>query len=582
MDAGASWHLRTDFEPFISLNLAGARDRRIMRKREGGPGARFVAQQFAPEERPTLLGSPYAPAHPMGRRLAYAAIGTLTGIGSTFPNALTNVNVGNIAGSLGLYVAQAGWLPAIYVAMNASANLTLVKARVQFGIPAVTQGLLAGYACVGLLQLLAPTFAAAVLVRAVNGMTGAALISLTVYYFLQVFPPKLRPLALLVGISLPQIGTPLAKLVPIGILATNHWHGLHLIELSVALGLLAMTVWLPLPPSERAKVFEPLDLVTIGLWVPAMVLICGVLGLGRVVWWTDTPWIGWMLVSAVPLFALAVIIETHRRRALIQFGWLGSLGILRFAAVALLVRLALAEQTFGSVGLLTSGGLDNDQLHALFAIVALAMVLGIVIASLTLSEKHLPYQIIAAALFIALGAFIDSGATNVTRPPQLYLSQALLGFGTTLYIGPAILYGFLRMFEKGADHPVSFVVLFSITQNVGALAGSAIMGSYQVIQMHAHAAALSEHLIASNPEVVKRIQLGAEAVSGVVGDPLLRGAEGASLLGRAMTGEASVLAYNDVFRLLEFLALGSAVYVVYLLLISWRRPRRKTLAAKPA
>jgi thiamine pyrophosphate-dependent acetolactate synthase large subunit-like protein len=43
-------------------------------------------------------------------------------------------------------VAQVSWLPAIYYAMNASANLTLVKARVQFGIPAMTHGLLIAYA----------------------------------------------------------------------------------------------------------------------------------------------------------------------------------------------------------------------------------------------------------------------------------------------------------------------------------------------------------------------------------------------------------------------------------------------------
>ena len=52
--------------------------------------------------------------------------------------------------------------------------------------------------------------------------------------------------------------------------------------------------------------------------------------------------------------------------------------ILRFAAVALLVRMALAEQTYGSVGLLASSGLNNEQLRTLFLIVLGAMLLGIV------------------------------------------------------------------------------------------------------------------------------------------------------------------------------------------------------------
>ncbi|MDB5741509.1 MAG: transporter, partial [Alphaproteobacteria bacterium] len=226
----------------------------------------------------------------------------------------------------------------------------------------------------------------------------------------------------------------------------------------------------------------------------------------------------------------------------------------------LLVRLALAEQTYGSVGLLTSGGLNNDQLHVLFGFVALAMVLGIVAAAVSMREPRLRWQVLVAALIIAAGAFLDSGATNVTRPPQLYLSQALIGFGTTLFIGPALVFGFLRMFVKGSGHLVSFVVLFSTTQNVGGLAGSALLGTYQVIQTRAHAAALSEHLAAADPQVAQRLQ------------------SGAALLQQRLMVEANILAYNDVFRLVAMLALMTAAYVFYLIIRAARRARREALA----
>ncbi|MDB5734614.1 MAG: transporter [Alphaproteobacteria bacterium] len=516
--------------------------------------------QFAPEERPAFPGSPFAPSHPIKRRLAYAAIGIVTGIGSTFGNALINVNVPSLSGPLGLYVAEASWLPAIYVAMNATANLTLVKARTQFGIPAVTHTLLIVYALVGLLQFPFPGFATAVAVRAVCGITAAGLTTLTIYYMMQAFPAKLRPLALVAGIGLPQLGTPLARLVPVDVLAMNGWHGLHLIEPALAIVILVLITLLPLPPSERSKVFEPLDFVTIALAIPAMLLLCGVLGLGRILWWADTPWLGWMLAAAIPFFAAAILIEVNRRRPLLQIGWMGSGDILRFAAVALLVRLALAEQTYGSVGLLTSGGLNNDQLHVLFGFVALAMVLGIVAAAVSMREPRLRWQVLVAALIIAAGAFLDSGATNVTRPPQLYLSQALIGFGTTLFIGPALVFGFLRMFVKGSGHLVSFVVLFSTTQNVGGLAGSALLGTYQVIQTRAHAAALSEHLAAADPQVAQRLQ------------------SGAALLQQRLMVEANILAYNDVFRLVAMLALMTAAYVFYLIIRAARRARREALA----
>ncbi len=402
----------------------------------------------------------------------------------------------------------------------------------------------------------------AVLVRAANGLTAASLIPVAIYYLLQVFTPKTRPLALVIVMGLLQLGPPLARLVPVDVLAANGWYGLHLIEPAVAFFVLALINILPLPPSERGKAFEKLDFVTIGLIVPAMLLVCGVLGVGRYYWWSDAPWLGWMLAAAIPFFATAILIESHRAKPLLRIDWLASGDIARFAAVAVLVRLALAEQTYGSVGLLTLGGLDNDQLHTMFLWVALAMVLGIVAACLTLSQERLRLQVMTAALIIAAGAFIDSGATNLTRPPELYLSQALIGFGTTLFIGPALVYGFLRMLAKGANHFVTLVVLFSTTQNVGGLAGSALLGSYQVIQTRAHAASLQDHVLAADPQVVQRLQSGTASVAGTIIDPTLRGAEGAALLGQKLVGEASILAFNDVFRFVAFLALATAAYLL--------------------
>jgi len=63
--------------------------------------------QFAPSERPLFPGSPFAPHHSWQQRVSYAVWGLLLGSASTFTNALVNVNVGSLAGSLGLTLAQA-------------------------------------------------------------------------------------------------------------------------------------------------------------------------------------------------------------------------------------------------------------------------------------------------------------------------------------------------------------------------------------------------------------------------------------------------------------------------------------------
>ena len=527
---------------------------------------------FAADEKPTSVGSPYTPKMTAQRKLAYAAVGTFVGLMTTFPNALTNVNVGTISGSLGMYAVQGSWLPALYFGMNASSNLTLVKARAQFGIPLVTQGLLILYAIVAFIQLCWPSFEMAVAARIANGLETGALVSLSVYYFLVILPPKLRPLALLLGVSLTQFGTPLARLMPVELLSVEHWHGMHCIELAVPLAVLAAILIVPLPPSDRAKAFERTDLVSIALLVPGIVLGCEVLSLGRVLWWADTPWLGALLLGSVAMIGIGCLIETNRQRPLLQLRWLSGVNIARFVGIALLMRLALAEQTFGSVGLLSAAGLNNDQLHTLFMFVALAMATGIVVAALTLNETRLPYQVVLAAICLGAGAFLDSHANNLTRPEQLYFSQSLIGFGTTLFIGPAMLYGFLQMMRKGTDHFITLVVIFSITQNVGALAGSALMGSYQIERLHVHSSELADQLVASNPLVSARIAGGSAAVASVVGDQTLRGAEGAAFLGQAMGREAAILAFNDIFGLEAWLASGTAGIVALSLLIKNLRP----------
>jgi hypothetical protein len=305
--------------------------------------------------------------------------------------------------------------------------------------------------------------------------------------------------------------------------------------------------------------------------VPAALLVSAVLAEGRILWWTDTPWLGWALAIAVPLAAAGFLLEHRRARPLLDFRWMRGGDVARFILVAAVVRLALAEQTYGAVGFLTAGGLTNDQLRTLFAIVALAMVGGMVVAALTVSEARLPYQVIVACLAIALGAWLDSQANNLTRPPQLYASQALIGFGTTLFIGPTLVFGMMRVLRRGADVLVSLIVPFSVSQNIGGLAGSALLGSLQTVSARAHAGSLSEQLSGGDPQVIARLQGGAASLGGVIGDPSVRSAEGAGLLGQALSREATVLAFNDTFGVVVAIALTAALFIgLNLLRRRWR------------
>ncbi len=543
------------------------------------PSLADVDYEFRPEDRPTFPGGPFAPPHPPLRRLAYAAIGLWIGATATFSNATVTVNVANLSGEYAAYVAELSWLPAIYIAANSCANTMLVKARAQFSMLNVMRVLLLVYILVATMQFFVTGFGTEAVVRFASGIVAGGMTTTSIYYLLQAVPPKARPVALVTGLGMTQLGTPLARLLPVDVLSAQGWFGQHCIELATGLTTLTLITLLPLPPTPRSRIFQPLDFVTVSLLLPAMLLICGVLNRGRLAWWTDTPWLGVDLAVAIPLLTVAILIEATRARPLIRIGWIGTREFLGFAAIALLMRLALAEQTYGAVGLLTSGSLDNDQLRELFGWVIVSMLAGIVACVLTLSEQALPRQVIAASLAIAAGAWMDSHANNLTRPEQLYLSQSLIGFGTCLFIGPTLAHGILKVVRLGPDYFVTLVVVFSMTQNIGGLVGSALLGSYQTVATRTHFQELAERMPVGDVQVENRVAESTRALAGVITDPGARAQQGGASLAASMTREANVLAYNDVFRLVWRLALATALLVVVLMSIAAIRPSNRTESA---
>ncbi|WP_118138445.1 MFS transporter [Oceanicella sp. SM1341] len=529
---------------------------------------------FAPEDRPIFPGAPHTPRQLARRRAAYLGVALVCAMTCAFANAFLTANLPVIAGDAGLDVAESRWLLAVYVAFNATANLLLVKARVQFGIPPVTRVLLLVLCASQLPALVLPGFGTLLVARGVAGVAAAGMTTLSLYNGIQSLPGRFRLQAVVIGFSLPQLALPLARMAPIEPLAARGWAGLHLLECGMALCALALLRLVPLPPNLREPAFEWRDFLTAGLAVPGMLLLCGALAEGPYLWWTDAPWIGVALALAPVFFAAALLLERRRARPLLQVAWIGSSEILRFAAIALLVRLALAEQSYGAVGLLASGGLTSDEMHGLFLCVLLAMLAGTGTAVLTLRPDGHMHRIMVAALVIAFGAWLDSHATNQTRAPQLWLSQAAIAFGTSLFLGPALLHGIGRTMAQGPQFLVSFIELFSISQNVGGLAGSSLLSSVHTVFTRLHAGVLAERMTAGDPEVVARLQQGAAALAAHVTDPALAAAAGAGLLGQALQREAAILAFNDAFRLVMWVALGAAAFTGWFILLGLLRRGR--------
>lgn len=533
--------------------------------------------EFKPHERPTLPGSPANPEHPTRRMLGYFAVGVLVALTGGLGNALITANLGLVQGSLGLYSDEVAWLPAAYVMTNICANLVLIKYRMQFGLQPFVRWMLLSYLLVTIAHLFVHGFATAVAVRAVSGIAASGLSTLSVLYMMQAMPAPKRLAGLMLGISIPQLAIPLARILAPSLLDWGDWRVAYAFEAGLALATLAAVMTLPLPPSERSKAFEKTDFVTMALLVPGVVLLCAVLAQGRILWWTETPWIGLALIGAIVLIGAGVLVEHYRANPLLQTRWIGTREIVRIALVAISVRILLSEQSFGSIGLLTAVGVGTDQFATLYIIVLLASIAGIAAALLTFKPDNPGRAIRIACVLIAIGAFMDAGSTNLTRPENLYISQALIGFGALYFIGPAMIIGVARTLLAGPQHFISWVVVFGATQNLGGLIGPAFLGTFQVIREKFHSHALVQQIVATDPQVAQRLGGGARAVGGVIVDPALRGAEGAALLSLQVTREANILAFNDVFMLIGILACLAFIWGIGIQFRMWRLGERSPI-----
>ena len=540
----------------------------------------YAPRDWLPHEKPMLPGSPSTPDHATWLRVCYAIVGILVTITGALSNALVSVNLVNLQGALGAYSTDVAWLPAAYVMASASMNLLLVKFRQQFGLKLFTEAFLVGYALVTFGHLFVNDLPSAIAVRAAHGMVGAALSTLGLYYTMQGFKKEWRLKGLSIALGCSQLALPIAYIFSTELLQFAEWRGLYLFELGLALISLACVVVLKLPPGDRVKAFEKLDFLTFALFAPGMALLCGVLSLGRIVWWREAPWIGVATAASFALLTAAFFVEHNRKNPLLNTRWLTSGAILRLLLAMVLVRVVLSEQGTGAVGFLRAVGLNNDQLHTLFMVVLAGTIVGIVASAVTLRPTHLPQPVLVALVLMAIGAWLDAHATSATRPEQMYVSQFLLACGGALFLGPTVIALIGRVLPDPRNL-VSFSVMFSLTQNVGGLLGAAALGSFQVVREKFHSSVIVEHLTLLDPQVAARVQAGAGAYARLVPDPAARTAQGLATLSAQATREANVLAYNDMFYVIATVAVLVIFWIGIVLAVLAYRARQAAALPPP-
>ena len=520
----------------------------------------------APPAAPAATPAPYV----LSPTLASAYIGASVllwatqGLGMNFVAA----NTAQLQGGFGATLTETNWLVAAYMAPNVSLTLLLTKLRTQIGLRRFATGAIGIFVVASLLHLFVRDLHAAVAIRFFAGLAAAPISTLGFLYMLEAFPPAKKmswglSLALFCSSAMPIV----ARLISPALLDIGLWDSLAAMEAGLALLAIPVVVLLPLTPIPRAKVLHWLDFISYPLIALGFGLLAVVLTLGRLYWWLEIPWMGWCTALAVLAIAAAAAIEVNRDEPLMNVRWLLSPQILHLAAVLLVFRIVLAEQSSGAFALFSALGLLNEQSATLYLVILAASFVAGLACAMTLRPDRTPALHAVALLLICIGAALDSQATNLTRPAQMYLSQALVAFGGALFLPPSLLTGMMAALQRSQATITSFIVVFLFTQSLGGLLGSAAFGTFIIVREKFHSSQIVEHIALTDPLIADRVRLLGGVYGKVLMDTQLLGAEGLALLAQQATLEANILAYNDAFRVIAVLSgLALAALLIHLLL----------------
>ncbi|EIE50859.1 putative transport protein transmembrane [Citreicella sp. 357] len=520
-------------------------------------------------------------AMPWQRAAAYMGASALLALTQGLGQGFVSSNLPQIGGEIGATTNQSIWLTAAYMAPRASLPLLLIKIRTQYGLRRFAEIGIVFYVLVALLSLMVTDLHSAITVQFVAGCASAPLSTLAFLYMLEpLSPQKKMSVGLSAALTLIMLGPSLSRVVSPLLMADAGWTPLHVMGLGMALVCLSMVFLLPLSPQPRARVISALDIVSYALIAIAFGGVTVTFLMGSQLYWTETGWLGELMVVSLAAGVVAVAIELNRKAPLLDIRWLASPAILHLTGALLLFRMILSEQTSGAPGLFRTLGLGPSQISPLFVVIVVASILGGICCARFLAAGREPTLHMVALFLIAIGAYMDSHSTILTRPEQMYASQAMIAFAGALFLPPALLSGLMSALAKGPNYILSFVIVFLSTQSIGGVIGSGLFNTFVSHRQALHMQVLGEQLSRTDPLVAQNLGAGSSAYAATISDNGLRLSQAVSDIAGTVSTQAYVMAYNDAFLLLSMLAsVALMLLITHIGLARWHAARNTAAVA---
>lgn len=512
--------------------------------------------------------------YPFYRALPYVAASVVLALTQGLGQGFVSANIPQIAGDLGTTTTAASWLMAAYMIPRATMPLMLIKIRTQFGLRRFAEIGIVAYLLVSFSAIWISDLRSAVVVQALSGIASAPLSTLAFLYMLEPLGAawKMR-LGLPMALAFISVGPLLARVISPALIGDGGLTRVHLMAFGMAMLSLSLVFWLPLRPVPHQKVIQPMDLVSFALIAIGFGGVIVSFIMGPIYWWTAAPWVGGVLAAALLALTVVVVTELHREDPLFDVRWLATPELVRLTVTLLIFRLILSEQSSGAPRMFQLLGMAPSQLTGLFAVICAASFLGALACVGWMKPGRMPQFHLVALILIAAGAWMDSHSTLDTRPEQMIVSQALIGFAGMLFMPPAMMAGLGAAMRKGPNYMLSFMIVFLSTQSIGGVIGSGAFTTLINWRQALHQQALAEQLQATAAATTAAIGQRMAQLAPQIADPVMRRAQAVSSIVSDASNQAYVMAYNDIYFLTFAIAATASAVLLLVFFRDWLAAR---------
>lgn len=484
------------------------------------------------------VASPPGPA-PFTPRLGAGLAGVLAAVlVSGFNEHVTDIDMADIRGVLGVGRDEGTWLTALYEAFQVSAMAFAPWCAVTFSLRRFT------LAMVGLLAVLAaaapfmPDFPSLCMLRAIQGLAGGALPPMLMTVALRYLPPKAKIHGLgayaLTATCGPNLATALAALC----FESFGWRAVF--WQPIPLGILAiLLVWYGLPQDPpRLERFRQFDWRGLLLGFPAIsMLVIGLMQGDRLDWFRS-PLICHLIVGGLFLFTMFLLNEWFHPLPFFRIQMLRSRDLsFSLIAVAAVLVLAVANIEVPSAYLAEVRFYRPAQAAPMALAVAVPQLLALPLVSAICTVRRVDCRwVLAAGLLLMAGsAYGGSLITSDWFRGNFYPLQALQVFGQPMAIIPILMLATMKL--APTDGP--FVSgMFNMVKGFANAVAAGLIGFLATWREHAHSNILLD-------------RYGARRF-GLTGNP--------SAFAGAVRGQALVLTAADI----ELVMIGIAVALLLL------------------